>query len=265
MLGSVSDRIRKPQVSFSNAKINGLSFDAVNLLFDIKIQNPNPVGLKMAGFGYDLLIDGTSFLKGEQNRELAISARGDSVVQIPITLGFLNLYQTYQNLRDQDRSNYQINCNFSFNVPVLGMVTIPVSKSGDFPLLKPPKVSLDELRLENLNLSGAELNLRIEMKNPNAFSMILRRLQYEFKVNEKRWVSGDAMESVNVAEKGEGFIEIPIFISFIELGRSVYQMLSGDKNLDYQFGGKIDFTTSMPLLDQVILPFDHSGQIRVTR
>ena len=33
--------IRRPQVDFAGAKITGLSFDTVELLFDLKIRNPN--------------------------------------------------------------------------------------------------------------------------------------------------------------------------------------------------------------------------------
>lgn len=260
-----AEKVRKPEVDFIGARVNELSFDSVGLLFDLKIRNPNSLGLKMAGFSYDLLINNSSFVKGNQDRELEISARGENTVQIPVSIGFLDLYQVFQSLLDQDVSRYQINCSFSFDVPVLGVVSIPVSKDGEFPLLKLPKVSLDSLKLRNLTLSGAELTLRIGLGNPNSFSMIFSRLKYQLEINGESWISGDAKEGVEVAEKGEAFLDIPIRLNFIQMGRSAYQLLNRDESLNYQFGGMIDLATSMPLLEQVNLPFDYSGLIKVLR
>ncbi|MBD3183155.1 hypothetical protein GF312_12745 [Candidatus Poribacteria bacterium] len=266
MLNSfVGDRVQKPQVSFVSAKLDGLSFDRANLLFDLQISNPNSVGLKMAGFDYDLLINNNSFIKGNQQKNLQIAPKGQSTVQLPLSVSFVELYQTYQSLKNQDTSMYQINCGFSFDVPVLGVVNIPVSKSGEFPLLKIPKISLDELKLENVSLTGAELNLGVAISNPNAFSMILKKIQYQFDVNNLNWISGEAKEGMQILEKGQGTVDIPITLNFIEMGRSVYQLIRGNKAINYKFGGNVDLNTSVPLLGQVNLPFDKTGTVNIVR
>ena len=263
--GIIGESVKKPEVDFVDAKLSKLSFDAADLLFDLRIRNPNSLGLKMAGFDYDLLINGNSFLRGKQERQLEIEARGESTVQIPLTLSYLDLYQAFQSLRDQDNSTYQINCGLSFDVPVLGVVNIPVSKSGELPLLKLPKVRLDTLKVARLSLVGAELVLSVRLDNPNAFSMLLDHLQYQLDINGRSWLSGDSRDSVQVTEKGESIINIPVSINFLEIGSSAYQLLSGGKDLNYQFGGEIDFGSSVPLLERISLPFDHSGQIKATR
>ena len=256
---------RPPEVDFVGAKLTGLSFDAADLLFDIKIRNPNSVGLKMAGFDYDFLINDNSFLKGDKRDTLRIAAVGDSVVQIPLSLSYVSIYQAFQSLRNQDVSNYQIKVGFSFELPVLGVVNIPVSKSGEFPLLKLPKVKLGALKLKNLSLTGADLLLSVQLENPNAFSMLLKGLQYQFEVGGRDWISGSAEKATQVAEKGQGVIEIPLSLNLLEMGTSVYKLLAGDKELNYQFGGKLDLATSLPLLGAVSLPFDHSGSIKLMK
>jgi len=261
----VGQRVKKPEVDFVGAKLSNLSFDAADLLFDLKIRNPNAVGLKMAGFDYDLLINGNSFLNGKQDRNVEIGAGGESTVQVPLRLGYLNLYQTFQSLRDQDASTYQVNFGFSFDVPVLGVVNIPVSKSGELPLLKLPKVKLEALKVGRLSLTNSELLLSVKLDNPNAFSMLLDQFQYQFDVSGRSWFSGDSRDSVQIPEKGESLISIPVSINFLEVGRAAYQLITGDSDLDYQFGGEIDLDTSVPLLGRVSLPFDHSGKIKVIR
>ncbi|RME02721.1 MAG: hypothetical protein D6812_05935, partial [Deltaproteobacteria bacterium] len=51
LLGSVAEKsYEKPDVTVAAARIAGLSFDQADLLFDLAIKNPNPVGVSMAGF-----------------------------------------------------------------------------------------------------------------------------------------------------------------------------------------------------------------------
>ncbi len=137
--------------------------------------------------------------------------------------------------------------------------------SGDFPLLKLPKISVKSVKLKGLALTGADLVLKVQLDNPNAFSMLLEKFRYEFAVDGKNWISGLAEEPTQITEKGQGFVDIPISLDILQMGRSVRQLLSGDKDLNYSFGGDLDLATSLPILGKVSLPFDRSGSIKLIR
>jgi len=263
LIGGV--KIKHPEVDFAGARLTGLSFDEADILFDLRIRNPNPVGVKMAGFDYNFLINGNSFVKGDQKKGIKIGAEGESTVQLPLSLNYIELYQAFGSLRSQDVSTYKVDIGFSFDLPVLGVVKIPVSKTGEFPLLKLPKVKLTRLKLRKLTLSGADLLLTARLDNPNAFSMLLEKFQYQFDINGRNWVSASAEKSTAVAEKGQGLIEIPISLNLLEMGRSVYQLLMKDTDLNYQFKSQLDFGTSLPLMGKVSLPFELSGSIRLEK
>lgn len=263
--GFVSENVKEPKVDFVGAKLSGLSLDAVDLLFDLKIENPNRVGVKLAGLDYDLFLDGNSFVKGNQDKGIEIPSAGAETIQLPVSLRFSDIYKTFENLKDQGASNYQIKCGFSFDVPVLGVVRVPVSKSGEFPLIKLPKLSLDSLKLDRLTLTGADLKLGLKLNNPNVFSMVLGGLNYQFKLNKQDIISGLSNNSTQIKEKGDSMIEIPISLDFFQVGKSVYQILNGNKNLDYGLDGKLNLTTSLPLLGQVSLPFNLSGKTEIIR
>lgn len=257
--------IKRPEVSFVDAKLSKLSFDTADFVFDLKIQNPNSVGVKLAGFDYDFMINNNSFIKGDQQKELEIKAQGEETIQFPLSLTFIDLYQTFQSLKDQGESSYLINFGFSFNLPVLGVVRVPVSKEGKFPLLKLPKISLETFKLKGINISGADLVLTLRLKNPNIFSMILENMQYKLDVNGSKWVSGNMASNVQVKENDESLVEIPISLNFLEVGRSVYQLVNSDRELNYQFGGSLDLMTSLPILGKVDLPFSLSGQTKLLK
>ncbi len=258
-------RIQEPQVDVQNVRFTGMSFDAIDLAVDLKIQNPNPIGAKLAGFDYDFLIDDASFLKGQQNSQLSIEAMGESTIEIPLSLNFKELYNTFQSLKNLDSSAYKIICGLSFDLPVLGPTRIPVSKSGNLPMLKLPEVKIGSLKLNKITFSSADLELKINVNNPNTFNFLVNNLNYDFIINGQTWAKGLTQSQIRVQEKGESTISIPISLNFMEMGRTIYKMISGDQKLNYQLKGDLDLNTSLPLLGQVNLPIDRMGEIKILK
>ena len=258
-------QVQKPTVQITNAKISKLNFDNLDLLFDIQIDNPNTVGIDLAGFDYDLLINENSFISGNQSDELKIEAQNSSTIQLPVTLKFLDLYNTFNDLKNNNESKYQIKCGLNFNLPVLGNTRIPISKSGDIPLLKLPKISFNSVTLQNIGLTGANLMLEVKFQNPNAFSMLIDQMNYNFQVNGKNWLSGNAKQNTSTNQNGESLIQIPVSLDFLQMGSSLYQLISGGKNLNYNFSGNLDIKNSHPLLNSLSLPFDETGNFDILK
>lgn len=258
-------RIKEPEVSFIGAELSKLSFDAVDFLFDLKIKNPNKIGIKLASFDYDFLINESSFIKGTQDRGLEIAGNGEETIRFPLSLRFSDLYQAFQILRNQGISSYRINVGLSFDIPILGAIRIPISKSGEFPLVKIPKISLDSVILENISLSGASLKIALKLNNPNIFAIILSNIKYQFNINGQNLISGNMEQKIQVNENNENIIQIPVSVNFLQAGMAIQQILTGNDNLNYQLKGNLDITTSHQLLEQLNLPFDLSGVVKLIR
>jgi len=255
----------KPQLEVEKVRFVGISFDDVDLAFDIKIKNPNPLSVNLAGLDYDFQIDNSSFLKGQQEKPLAIAANGESSVEIPLTLTFKNLYNTYAALKNKDSSDYKITSTLFFDLPVLGRTPITVTKSGNLPLIKMPDVKISSLNLKNLNLTGANLELKLDVQNPNSFHILLNQLAYDFKINGQSWAIGKTENQQNMKEKGSVNLTIPIFLNFLEMGRTVYNIIQGDKKLDYQLDSQLDLKSSVPIMGEVKIPITHSGQLNILK
>jgi LEA14-like dessication related protein len=255
--------VQEPKVNFSQVKMTGLTFDKVDLLFDIDINNPNSVGINLAGFDYDLFLNQNSFLKGDQQDGLEIKANGKETVKIPLSLDFKSIYQTFQSVKDLDSINYELKTGLSFNLPALGNIRIPVSKSGYIPSLKLPSISLNQLKLDKISFTGADLSLKLNIKNPNAVSMLMKNLNYTFDVSGSQWVSGKTSQSMDVNAKSDNIVTIPLSLNFLNMGRSAYNLLSGNEELNYQLQGNADLGTSIKLLGDFKLPFDQSGKVKL--
>jgi len=258
----IKKNVQLPKVKFSGAKISGLSFEAVDLLFDLEITNPNPAGIHLSELDYDFLLNDNSFLKGKQEHGLEIKARSTNIVQIPLSLNFVDVYNTFDGLKNQDSTTYEISAGLSFNIQFSGIPQrIPIRKRGTLPLLKPPKISVASLKLNNLSLLGADLSLNVKLINPNAFEFIVNDMDYNLEINGAQWLSGNSQDNLQISAKDESLLTFPISLNFFQIGRSVAQLLNSDRPLEYRFKGAVNLDSSLPFLGTVHLPFDRSGRI----
>ena len=254
---------RKPRLSVKDTRLSDMSFESVTLTVDVQVENPNSIGLTMAGFDYDLSISGKTFIQGDQNRSMSIPPQGKSTLPIPVRINFIELYNMIRSLKDRDNAPYRIACGLTFDIPVLGRTRVPVSHSGSIPAVKLPAVELTGMKTKDLTITGADLELRMKVKNPNGFGISLKKIIYDFSVDGNRWVQGRQEKALDVAQKASGIVTIPVSLNFIEMGSTVYTLISGGKELNYRLSGTMDFGTTLPIFKNAQVPIEESGKITV--
>jgi hypothetical protein len=68
---------------------------------------------------------------------------------------------------------------------------------------------------------------------------------------------------MDVNAKSDNIVTIPLSLNFLNMGRSAYNLLSGNEELNYQLQGNADLGTSIKLLGDFKLPFDQSGKVKL--
>ena len=266
------DVMRKPEVRIAATEVQDLSFSGLTLLFDVEIENPNPIGIQLSGYDYELQIEGNPFVSGQVQEKVAITprdrARDRSIIPLPVELGFEEIVQTIGALapgEGKEEAAYRLTAGFSFDLPVLGRVRVPVQTEGTFPILRVPRLEILQLSLEEISLSGASLSLDMELINRNSFKIFIESLEYRFQVDGRDWASGMRRERVRIPEMNSARLTIPIELDFQALGRSLYQMILGGESFRYTFEANVNVGTSLRALQKASLPFKLAGQLRVQR
>jgi len=257
--------IQKPAVSVENIQISGLNFNQLDLLFNLGIENPNQLAITLAGLNYEFYLNDQSFVKGISDSTQIIAAKTKSQLEIPVSLDFKNIYQTYQSLKSQDSSDYKMQIGLTFELPVIGRTILPISKEGKVPLIKFPSVKVNSLKLKNLNLTSASLELDINLDNPNSLSLMLNQFNYQLRINQQNWLSGNQSQPQKINAKASQSLKIPFSLNFLEIGQTVYQTLQGNQNLNYDFSGKITVKGSDSLIPSTDIPFTTTGILPLKR
>jgi LEA14-like dessication related protein len=259
------DVMRKPEVRIAATELEALSFSGLTLRFDVEIENPNPIGIGLAGFDYELQIEDIPFVNGEVQDKVTVAARDRSIIPLPVELGFEEIAQTIDALKGKEEAAYRLSSGFTFDLPVLGRIRVPVQTEGSFPVLRAPRLQVVSLRLNEISLSGASLDLDLELINRNSFKVFVESLEYRFQVDGRDWASGMRQERVRIPDNNSARLTIPIDLDFGAVGRGVYQLILGGERLQYALKANIEVGTSLRALEQAALPFELSGQLRIQR
>lgn len=264
-LQDLAGSISKPNLSVDNVRVTGFNFQQMELTYDIKVENPNNVALQMLGYDYSLDLNGNSFINGDQANKIEIEASGESIFQVPMTLDFSDIYSTVSGLANQDEASYDFLSHLRFDLPVLGITEIPIRKQGSIPMLKLPKLNVQNLDIEKLSFNGADLVLTLSFDNPNGFGLDINQLNYDLVVNGNQWADGTALQNVTIKEKGVTELDIPISLNIGRIGISAYRILSGSESLNYRLNGNFNFNALHELLGATNYEFNQAGEVPIGR
>ncbi|MEJ2540326.1 MAG: LEA type 2 family protein [Gemmatimonadota bacterium] len=135
-------------------------------------------------------------------------------------------------------------------------------------LVKQPVVSLAEIQVASLGLSGATVEVTLDVTNPNSFDLDARAVEYTLFYlpavdraaagSDEDWrtlAAGRTAEPVTLP--GNGVVQVPVAIPFTfrELGEAAGSLLR-DGTLRYRFQGA--FTVGSPV-GELRIPFDRTG------
>jgi LEA14-like dessication related protein len=130
----LGDVVRQPEVDVTDVKVLGTTLTGADLLFEFRVDNPNAVALVLDGIGYRLRLNGERLLDGDRDQRTRIEANGRSTIELPLTIKFEDIYRVIRSFEGRGKPDYALDADFRFDVPVLGSVTVPVTRRGEIPM-----------------------------------------------------------------------------------------------------------------------------------
>lgn len=261
--------VERPHVSVEGTRLTGLSFDAAELGVTFRIDNPNDVGVRLAGLDYAVDVAGQTVASGDRNRSLTIRPSDSQTLELPITVRYADVFRLVRTLREgRDGgadAGYALRTGFLFDLPALGRVRVPVERRGDLPLVRRPSLSLGSLRVAGLTASGARLLVGLEVDNPNGFALDLVGADLDLVVEGDRWARVGDPRRGSVRSRGRSTLEVPVEVDFASLGRGAERLLSGGRSVDVRLAGTVTFDGSLPELERSRLPVDLAASVPVLR
>jgi LEA14-like dessication related protein len=125
--------------------------------------------------------------------------------------------------------------------------------------LEPPRVSLANIRVEEV--SGLETAFEIQMRvfNTNDVDLTVKGIKTELEINGQPFATGVSNSPVDIPSYGTELVTVTVYSSVIKMFKSVYG-LKGSEELKYRLNGKISVSAGNTMMP-TSLPFESEGQV----
>jgi LEA14-like dessication related protein len=250
-----------PTIAFDRFDVQDLSFEKIDTDFVFRVDNPNPVSIDLSTYGYALQFESVQLLAGENDDGFTLEADGGSELSLPVGVVFADAWNLVQATRGEDEIGFGLDGHFGFDTPI-GEADLPFSESGEFPALRTPKFSFQQIRVGKLDVLTGEADLEIDLGVDNEHGSMLWFDQFNFDLG----LAGTNVVAGTIPTLGavEGAttetVTLPISANLLNAGVAVITSLINKEPLQMQLAASMDVDTPFGV---VPLQIDESGQISV--
>ncbi len=127
--------------------------------------------------------------------------------------------------------------------------------------LQPPRLELESVAVEAVDLEGATAVARYRVENPNGFGVSVARLSYRLEVEGQQLAAGALPGGLRLPARGAAPLTVPVRVRYGDVPAFV-ERVAGRDRLAYRVSGAAGFDTPVGSLD---VPWSHSGEVPVPR
>jgi len=124
-----------------------------------------------------------------------------------------------------------------------------------------PAVTLESIRLDEVDLSRQRFEIGFAVQNPNPFPLPIRAVRYHVLLDNQRLAGGETESRFTIPSRGDGSFSISVETDLLRTGTQLANLLRNAtrQDVDYELAG--DLTVDIPFAPP--LGFSQRGTIMV--
>jgi LEA14-like dessication related protein len=134
-------------------------------------------------------------------------------------------------------------------------VLLQACASGVPGVIEQPKISIQNIGLQDISLTAGTAIVTLNVNNPNAFPIPLKGIQYGLSLNGHPVASGDQPQDMSIGAHQEMPINIPVRLDFMQLLQLAPEAMK-TRSLQYDLTGAV----KLPFIS---VPFQRQGGVGV--
>ena len=247
----------KPVIEFREVVFKDVSLFKATPVFIFDLKNTNPKGLSANKVSYDLKILDQKFVRGVSDQCVRIRPAGESVLELPISFNYLDLFDMMSELK----TTKQIHYNLTGFIDI-GPFSIPYQNEGFFNIPGLPDIRLKSVHISAMSQTNAHVTFNLEIINPHEFIIVPAAIGYTVSLSGTDMVSGTALDIPSVPAGGRADLTVSAKVNFAEGGESVRDIL-GRHDVTYGVAGYIGF--DVPAREQMNFSYRMTGDVSISR
>ncbi len=143
-------------------------------------------------------------------------------------------------------------------VTLLCVQFIIVGCVGIMPSIKSPRVSITDLRVQEVTPLETTFKVALRIINPNDFSLSIKGAECDLEINDQTFGSGVSGDMATIPAYGTDVVSMLVYSSVIDMVRG-FLKLPGQEHLTYKIKGAL--RVSVANAPAVTVPFESDGKI----
>lgn len=219
--------VKEPKLTFRSASLEALDMEGATVAFTFDIENPNGFGVDLARIGWTVDVEGTRIAAGEVPGGLQIRASATSPVAFPVRIRFQDVPGIVSLLGSgKDVIQYRLGGTLGVRTP-LGIIDLPLSHEDLLRIPSMPRFTLDGISVRSASFTELALDVRLRIRNPNAFALPLGRLDYALAIGGAHVARAEGAELAGVAGGTSAVVAIPVKLDIVSAGRAAADLARG--------------------------------------
>ncbi len=126
--------LKEPKVKIQRVKVAEASLQGANLIFNLKVDNPNSRELAVNGVRYKIKVNGRDFADEFVDQKMEVAAHNNTIISLPLRLKYSEVFDSVSDLFRHRFLDYQVSGSV-----IVGLLPIPFESSGKIELDEPSK------------------------------------------------------------------------------------------------------------------------------
>ena len=141
---------------------------------------------------------------------------------------------------------------------IVSAVLTGLGCAGVTPSIKPPRVNITDLRIEDVKPLETAFQVELRIVNPNDFPLTVKGIECDLELNDQKFGSGVSGETTTIPAFGTDVISVFVYSSMINLVRG-FLKLPERESLSYSIKGSLRVSTGSSFATSV--PFENQGTL----
>ena len=212
--------LQEPVVSLHSVELANMNINNVQLLCKVQIQNPNSFSIPFPETGWEVFLNAASFVSGVIKNDRSLSSKRTTIVEIPVTLNYLDIFNTFRSIRGTRQTAYKIALAVKMPIPLLGDKIWNLQHEGSLPVLQLPRISAPTMNIDVRDTSKVEIIATINVENPNVFPIPAPKFSYDYQLNRNSFIKGTIENEPPLAASSTTPISFRLVVNYADLIRS---------------------------------------------
>lgn len=244
-------------------QVQDLNEQGLSLVFYINFDNGSDKTYFISGYEYRFVVEEQEYLNINQSLEegIRIDPAQPTNIALPVKITYDYIFKIIPAMADRSSLSCYITGNFIISDGRRDRGRLPFAFSGEFPVFRALEVEILPLKINALTIGGSDLTFSARFSNPNGFEFAVNRLSYDIKIGGRKVSDGTISGNKNISAAGSRIFEMPLLLSFFEVGKEMYALLQQDE-VNCSISGELEIETASEILT---IPFDASQRVSIEK